>query len=192
MKLLRRYAWVALLLGAGLLGALASEAGDYGYQQPFLNITAPNQISGLIPAGTIATQGIPFSTNQAGNPLLLQTSQLIGTASINAGGGTTFITGATGRTLYPSGLTVMAVGGNATGATSVVVECTSGNILATFPIAALVSAKPAPAFYFASAIVPGVALGDGCASGDGIFVSTNGSNLATTTGLWISLPYTVQ
>lgn len=143
-----------------------------------------------LPVAPLSTQGITFSISSASNPLLLVTSQDIPTASVNAaGGGYGFVAGTSGRTIFPSAITVM-VSGTASAATSLKVVCEpSGMLLATLPVGVLVTNAPVNPFVSGTA---GQALARGCASGDGVFVSTVGTNLATTTDVFVNMPYTVQ
>lgn len=148
----------------------------------------------LAPSGTISPQGVPFSTATLGNPLLLSTVQNITLASVNTSGGYTFLKGATGRTIWPNDLTVMA-SGTAAGATAVFIQCTSGTLLASFPVAALVTNKPVSPFgstEAGSGPVAGVAWAQGCPANDGILVSVQGSALTTTNNFYINMPYTIQ
>lgn len=143
--------------------------------------------------GNVATQGTAFSTGQAGNPLQLMTVQNITAASVNTANGYTFVKGVNGRTIWPGSPTVM-VSGTAAGATTVYLACSGGNLLASFPIAALTTNKPTNAFASTGTNSPigGVALGQGCAVSDGVLVSVVGSALTTTTNFYVNLPYTVQ
>ena len=144
-------------------------------------------ITNLATSGNNVTQGTQFSTAQAANPLLLQTVQTITVASINAG--YVFLASTAGRTIYPSNLTVTPIGGNASGATSVTIQCVSGNVLGTFPIANLISAKAVT--YSSTSVVTGMGF-TGCASGDGLSIFKTGGSLATSTALIVNIPYTVQ
>lgn len=191
--MLKRLLLIALLLVSGA----DAYAREYGYQQPYLNITGTNQLSintlqtsGLFSPTSVATQGQPFSTVESGNPLLLDTWQFIPVASINQTGGYNFLSGVTGRTIYPNSLLLMASGTGAT-STGIKVQCTGGNVLASIAVGNLVN--NVNLFPLASSSLnPGVAYAQGCASGDSVFISNIGSNLATTNGIWINMPYTIQ
>lgn len=136
----------------------------------------------------------------SGNPLQMGTVQNITLASVNTSGGYTFLPGVPGRTITPTGLTVMA-SGTAAGATAVFFQCTSGNILGSFPIAALVTQTPVTPFSSTGTGAPSasctpaskcLAFAQGCAAGDGVLVSVNGSALTTTTNLFVNMPFIVQ
>lgn len=203
-----RFPRYALLLAALLFPAI-SFAGDYGFQQPFIDISGINQIDGVnvnpnIPApgnfttltaqtvvfsSTVTTQSVPFSTAISGNPLMQMTVQRIPVASINAAGGYAVLASVAGRTIYPGNVIVTAQGGNVSGSTGVKVLCGSGNVLASIATAQLTSAVGVSAF--SASVTPGNAF-TGCATGDGVFISNVGANLATATALFVNLPYTVQ
>ena len=150
---------------------------------------------GYVSTGTqqngLAIQSVQtFSTIAGSNPLLFQTVENIPVASVNAAGGQVIVAGITGRTIYPAGLIVMASGTAATATSEKIVCLPSGNLLATIPIASLVSLVPVQPF--GATVTAGQALGQGCVAGDGIFASNVGSNLATTTDVFVNMPYTVQ
>lgn len=128
-----------------------------------------------------------------GNPLVMSTLQNISLASVNTSGGYTFLPGVSGRTVTPTGLIVTA-SGTAAAATSVFFQCTSGALLASFPIAALVTKVPVTPFSSTGTNAPlaGVAFASSCASGDGVLVSVAGSALTTTTNLYVNMPFIVQ
>lgn len=185
--------------------------------QPYINITAPDQLDGVSinpntaapgnftnitasgnttlngPAifnSTISPQGTVFSQLQSGNPLMLYAFKDIPTASVIATGGYSLVSGVSGRTIYPApGMTVMTSGTGATG-TRIIVECASGNILLSAPIAAMVSGIPfAP---FSSTLTyAGTAFNRGCAVSDAVLVSMVGG-LTTTTDVYVNMPYTLQ
>jgi len=140
------------------------------------------------------TQLQTFSPVQTANPLMQIVEKDIPIASVNAANGYTFLSGVSGRTIYPvgAGMTVMA-SGTAAGATSVKILCaTSGRLLATFNIAALVTLVPAAPFVSSANTTPGPALTQGCTSGEGIAASNVGSTLTATTDLFVNMPYVVQ
>jgi hypothetical protein len=109
------------------------------------------------------------------------------------------LTGINGHTIYPlaGGLTLMA-SGTAAGATSIGLYCSGtggpafGNMIALFPVAALVDKVTVTPFMVASAVSYGSAITRGCPSGQGIIASTNGSALTTTTDLFLQLPVFIQ
>lgn len=177
---------------------------------PFLNITGPNQLDGvninpntaaagnftnLTASGTtrlanVATQSQAFSTAIAGNPLILGTLESIPVASVNAANGQVVLTGVAGRTIYPIALTLM-VNGTAASATSEKVYCSpSTRSLGTFPVGILVSGVPVNVY--STSATAGIAMGNGCALNDSIYLSNVGSALTTTTILYPTLLYTVQ
>jgi hypothetical protein len=141
-------------------------------------------------AGSVADlSGPTFSTALTGNPLQQVTYQNVTTASANAT--TPVLASATGRTItVGGGLTVMA-SGTASGASAVVLKCSGGNAIATFPIATLVDQVPVGPFASAGIITRGAALTQGCPSGEAVLISSTGT-LATTTNVFVNLPYTVQ
>jgi len=145
-------------------------------------------------SGGINTNAQAFSITQSKNPLMLSNYTDIPVASVNnvPTAGYQFVSGITGRTIYPMGLTVM-VSGTASAATSVKILCGSGKLLATFPIASLITSVPiSPYSSGPGAVVAGSALGNGCPSGDGVYASNVGTNLATTTDFYVNLLYTLQ
>jgi hypothetical protein len=157
--------------------------------QGLFNKTLVNpQINGTFTAG-----GSGFTTTYYLNPLLLVTSQNIPVASVNATGGYMFLTSATGRTFIPSNVTVMA-SGTASGSTRLLIECfPSGNVIASIAVGGLQNNIPISPLSSSGVIaVGGVGLGSGCLASDGIIASNVGSNMATTTNLFINMPYTVQ
>jgi len=201
-----------LYLGALIAAMFAAPANAQVIVNPYLSIPATNQIDTVtinpyisapgtfttLTAGTFSTaaysgQGIPFSVLPSGNPLVQSNFTDILTASVNAHNGYMFLSGVTGRTIYPTGLTLM-VKGTASAATSEKVLCVpSGNLLATFPIATLVDSKAVTPFSSVTGSpVPGPAMAYGCQSGDGIAISNVGTNLATTTDIYVNMPYVVQ
>lgn len=143
--------------------------------------------------GRINTQTQGFTATMPGNPLMLGTFQDLPVASVNAANGQIFVSGTTGRTIYPLQLSLM-VSGTASVATSLKVVCSpSGKLVATFPIASLISSVPISPFSSGpGAIIAGPALVNGCISGDSLYVSNVGTNLAVTTDIYPALLYTVQ
>ena len=140
----------------------------------------------------LATQLNTFSVTPSTNPLILGVASNILTASVNATGGYAFLSGVTSRTIYPMNLTVMASGTAATATSEKIVCLPSGNLIATIPITALVTSVPVGVYSSTGSIIPGPAFAQGCQAGDGVYASNVGSNLATTTNLFITMPYTVQ
>lgn len=144
-----------------------------------------------LPGGAYDASAIASSSNLTGNPLMQMRIATVTTAQANAN--TAILASVSGKTIYPSGgFTVMA-SGSASGATSVSLKCEGGNIIGTFPIAALIDGKPVGPFASVgqASIVLASALTRGCPASQGIFVSSAGT-LATTTQLYITFPYTVQ
>lgn len=186
--------WLALII-ALIVPATSYANGEYqttNPHQPYLNVDAINQIEGVtINPAIVLTQGIPFSILPSTNPLMLDTAQTITVASVNTTGGYQFLSGVTGRTIYPGTPTVM-VSGTASAATSVGLYCNNGTSIGVWPIAELQSLKPITTFSSVSTVTAGTPLLQGCPSGSGIFVSVIGSSLATTTFFYVNMPYTVQ
>jgi hypothetical protein len=183
--------------------AASDTVAGLGTNQSFTNantFSSAVTISGsLLPTGKVGTQGLVFGTNPFGNPLQYVLVQNLPTASVNTTGGFNILASQSGRQIFPTGLTVTA-SGTASGATAVYVQCGSGNILGSWPIAALITQQPITPFtsngssaYNGCSVGKGcVAFASGCAVGDGVLVSVLGSNLATTNNLYINLPYTIQ
>lgn len=143
--------------------------------------------------GTINTFGIVFSSPLGGNPVTQQRFISFTAASVSAGT-TNVFTSAASRRIFPGNGTIM-VSGTASGATNVVVECSpSGNVITTIPIAALVDGRPITFDYSSSAsaasATPSKAMVAGCSAADNIIIS--GPSLATTTQVFLNLPYVVQ
>lgn len=191
----------------GFTGSLGGSIFPLTYitQSPINLTDGFNQMLGMVNAQTAAgTNGVlnigqagaivPFNTVISSNPLVEGTFENFAVASVNAAGGATVLSGVTGRTLYPSGtLSVEVTGGNASAATSVKIVCLpSGTLVATFPIAGLISAVPVSPFSSTGAIAAGPAITQGCSSGDSIAASTVGTALATSTNFLINMPYVVQ
>ena len=210
--------WLAIVAIALLpLAAYAGTNLNSNPTPPWLDIIAPNVLDGVtinpsnsapgnfttlsvtgtaalagpvVFTSTVSTQGTVYSQAPSGNPLMQQSYKDIPTASVIATGGYNLLSGVSGRTIYPgAGMTVMTSGTGATG-TRLIVECTSGNILMSAPIAAMVSGIPfAP---FSSTLTyAGTAFSRGCAVSDGILVSMVGG-LTTTTDIYVNMPYAMQ
>lgn len=143
----------------------------------------------------VNTSGITVSTALTGNPLVQGTKATVTAAQINADTVDTILAGTSGKSIIPMGLTVQA-SGTATTATSVTIKCESGNVLSTFPIGLLTDDVPTGPMVSAGPgdINPtnGIGLVEGCAAGDGIQASVDGSALAGTTHLFVTIPYIVQ
>jgi len=145
------------------------------------------------PVAGVDTSPAIFSTTPQQNPLQMTTFQDITAASANAG--QVLLSGQSGRVIKMVGAPMVMVSGTAAGATSVQIMCTTGSgngkLLATYPIAMLTTLVPV--FYSGggSAVVLGSAASRGCSSGEGVYVSNNGT-LTTTTDIYVSFPYTVQ
>jgi hypothetical protein len=147
--------------------------------------------------GVITNQRAPFSGGVLTNPLVNYNATNILTASVNATtAGYAFVSGTTGRTIYPGIPVIMTSGGNPTTATSLAVYCQpSGRLVANFPIAAISSGLAVAGVWSSvngAAVSTGKGLGLGCASGDSVNVSSTGSALAGSTNVYINLPYAVQ
>lgn len=141
----------------------------------------------------INTSNIAFSTSLFGNPLMAVTGISVPVASINQG--YTFLVSQSGKSIIPNGGFTLMASGTATTATAVGIYCSSGNTIATFPIAMLTTGRIVnPFMSVGSGSIPTLAssLTRGCAAGDSIYVSNTGSALGGTTHLMINFPFTVQ
>lgn len=200
--------WLLGLLAALGIGAAAIAASPIqlgGSIFPLTYITTPdlnptdafNQMETLVNAQTLAVsqQYQPFATTYNGNPLSQYTVQDIPVASVNATStGYAFVGGLTGRKIFP-GIPVVTVSGTAASATALRILCSpGGNIIATFAVSTLASLIPV--FPTSAGYTQGAQLGagyfKGCASGDSVVASTQGSAMTTTTDVFINLPYTLQ
>lgn len=134
---------------------------------------------------------VASSTSLTSNPLEHLSAGGVTTAQANSA--VTILAGNSNYKIYPSGGFTLMASGTASGATSVSVKCSSGNIIATFPIAMLVTGIPVNAFVSAGSTHATLAsaLTEGCPKGDGIMISSAGT-LATTTNLYYTLPFIVQ
>lgn len=154
----------------------------------------------LVSGGTLSTRsaiidpsGNAFATTTTGNPLMQMTVQQIPVASVNASGGYALISGVTGRRVYPAGLTVMA-SGTAASATRLMVVCSGGNVIASIPIAHLVDRIAVTPFasVLGTYTLTSTGFARGCASGESVLVSNVGSNMTTTTDIFVNMPYSMQ
>lgn len=140
-----------------------------------------------IPSGGVDSSGVTFSTSLQGNPLVQSTFKNVTTAQANAG--INVLASATGRTIHVTGpISMMTAGGNAAGATDVLVKCSGGSVIEQFPIATLLNSVPALS---SSAIVLGSTFSRGCPSGESVQVLSSGT-LTTATSLFVNVPYVVQ
>lgn len=155
----------------------------------FNNVPTFNSAISMQAAG-INTFGSVFGNTLTANPIT-QTVFFSATAT-QANAGINILSSASGRTIVPTGAVTIMVSGTAATATSVVLECQpSHRIFVTWPIANLVDRIPV-GIYASSTTVLGSALNNGCNASDSIQLSVNANNLATTTQLFINLPYVVQ
>ena len=183
----------ASIVGTGgtteTLPATTDTLAGLGTTQTF---TGGDTFTGTLATGTggINTFGSVFGNTLSQNPLT-QTIFFSATAT-QANAGVNILSSASGRTIIPtSGLTIM-VSGTAATATSVVLECQpSHRVFVTWPIANLVDRIPV-GIYASSTTVLGSALTNGCNASDSVQLSVNANNLATTTQLFINMPYVVQ
>jgi hypothetical protein len=131
-------------------------------------------------------------TTASNNPLMRMTGVSVPIASVNIG--YTFIAAQSGLAIVPNGgFTVMA-SGTATTATAIGIYCSSGNTIATFPIAMLTTGKPVGPFASAAnGTLPTLAssLTRGCIAGDSVYISNTGSAAAGATHIMINFPYGV-
>lgn len=180
-----------------LISQAANNSVDEFNQLEILINAQVMPISG--PQATINTQGITFSNAANGNPLMLDFYQDIAvstntTVNNSTTRGLQFLTAQTSRTIYP-GIPVVTVSGTASAATNLTILCSpSARVVATYVVSNLISTVPN--FPISAGTGQGnsvgVAMASGCASGDGVNISTGGSALATTTDVFINMPYTVQ
>lgn len=202
----------SLLMGFGVMAAYTQPLGGSIFPltfvtQPVTNLSdAYNEMLGLVNAQTVGlstvypgtvsipssgvdTSGTAFSTVIQGNPLMQDHYDDATAAQLNSV--KTIIASQTGRTIYP-GVPVVMASGTAAGATSVSLKCSaSGRIIGTWPINNLVTNTPVSALS-SYGITAGAALSSGCVANDAVVASVTGSNLTTTTDLFINIPYTVQ
>lgn len=148
--------------------------------------------SGITLSGTIASQGITFGNALGANPVTQTHFQSFTAAQVSAG--VNVLNSAASRLIYPGAGTIM-VSGTASGATNVVIECyPSAAVITTIPISALIDGRPIPFSYTSSAgtasATQSKAAVAGCSSADAVLIS--GPALATTTQVFVNLPYVVQ
>ena len=140
--------------------------------------------------GNTDVSGIVFSNSITGNPLSQVTEQDLPIASVNAS--VVILSGIANKKIYPGGgIDVMAGGGNAAGGTSIVIACSGGNKLATWPIATLVSGIPVNAFVSTNLMVTASAMTTGCPAGQSVMASAVGT-ITTATDFFVNMPYTIQ
>lgn len=154
------------------------------------------------PTGGADTSGTIFSTTLQQNPLeqVSHTTAFVSTTGVNLNNTTyyTILASQSGRTIYPLINTTIMVSGTAATATSIVLECSGtnsagGTVIATWPISALVTNVPVPAFTSpALSVTSGTPMVNGCPSGQGIFMSVVGSQITTTDYVYLNLPYAIQ
>lgn len=144
-----------------------------------------------VPSAGIDNSTVAYSNSLVGNPGMQERFVSFTAAQVSAG--INVLNSATGRTIHPGVFTLM-VSGSASGATNVVVECSpSGNQIASFPVSGLKDGRPVgPQWTSASTASPTVAKAAvaGCSSADAVMISAPG--LATTTQVFVTMPYTVQ
>lgn len=177
-------------------------SGDYTVRydasaDEFVKVDATtNTVSNLVATATVDTSGISASTALTGNPLVQATRIQATTAQANTFGGYTFLTGVSGDSIIPSGPVMVQASGTASGATAIVIQCSGGRVLSSFPIGLLVDDVPVGSLTSAGpgniSVTNGAGLVEGCPSGESVQISKTGSDLATTTSLFVTLPYIVQ
>lgn len=146
-----------------------------------------------VPSAGTDTSGTTFSASIQGNPLVQSnfTATAPGTA-LNSQVTTLLVASEAGRTIYPTGVTIM-VSGTAGTATGLAIECTDGRLIASWPIANLVDQLPIQGSYVSSTLTwAGAGLGKGCVAGKGIMLSDVGGTITTTTLVYTTVNYTVQ
>lgn len=154
-----------------------------------------------VPANSISpaptafdSSSVAFSTAQTGNPLLQMTSKhLVVSTDLTSTATTTILASAAGKTLYFGQPTIM-VSGTAAGATAIALECSDGTLVASWPIADLVSLVPMGVAIHVStqsAITKGAGLIN-CPASTALVLSNVGANITTTTDIYVNVPYTVR
>ncbi len=166
--------------------------------QPYLSIIAPNTLDGVTinptntAAGSFTTLSASGIFTDSGDNV---TNTLVSTVGLQSATVTVIIASSAGRIIYPGGgLTIMASGTAAT-ATALALECSDGTLIASWPIADLVSLKPIGIGLYNSTngtITTGAGLGRGCPASTAVVLSNVGTNITTTTNVFTNIPYTVQ
>lgn len=148
--------------------------------------------AGLISLSTPQTT-VAFNTNMIKNPLTMLSYTDVPTdvlvSGLTSSVATTLIASSAGRQIIPTGALTIMASGTAGTATGVALECSDGTLLASWPIAALVNNAPVGVYVSATAPGLGTALTKGCAAGTALLISNVGTNLTTTTHLYVNLPY---
>lgn len=139
--------------------------------------------------------GPTFSTALTGNPLVQAnfTDTTVSTG-LTSTAMTTIIASASGKTIYPTDVTIM-VSGTAASATALALECSDGTLIASWPIADLVDLKPiSTGLYLStqSTVTTGPGLAKGCGSGNAVMLSNVGTNITTTTHVYTKVGYVKQ
>lgn len=128
-----------------------------------------------------------FDTALTGNPFMKATQATITAASANSG--LAVLAATSGKTVTVHGFSMFASGGNAGGATDILIECTGGNDLVQIPVADLTQNDPvAPGD---DDVVLSSAYVNGCPSGEGVQVIASGT-LTGASHLIGNLQYTFQ
>lgn len=188
-------------------------ADSYNEMLALINAQATPSANPVI-SGTVNEFGVTFgAAGGAGsfyaNPLVQTGFYDVKVASLNApkggGGLDDLIIAQSGRTIYPQGGgIVMYASGTPATCTNVQIACDGttngvlfvsqggGNVIATFPVAALVDKVAVQPFMVASAVSYGSAMTRGCPIGEGIIASTGGSGCTTNTDMFIQFPYIIQ
>lgn len=142
--------------------------------------------------GSTDVSGIVFSSALTGNPLVQSnfTDVTVSTSLSNASTAT-IVASTAGKKIYPTGVTIM-VSGTAATATALALECSDGTLLASWPIAELVTNVPVGVYASSAGPTLGAALGKGCTASTGILLSNVGTSITTTTHVYTNVQYTVQ
>lgn len=182
------------LLLAAVCALVSLPAGAQTVNQPYLNITGTNKITGTSLISPV-TSDQAYSTAITGNPLLQHNyANTLVSTSLSSTALTTLIASTAGRTIHVADVSIM-VSGTAASATALAVECGDGTLIAQWPIADLVSLKPiGTGLYLStlSTITTGAGLGSGCPASYGVYLSNVGTKITTTTNVYTNVLYSVQ
>lgn len=123
---------------------------------------------------TVDSSGIAFTTVPSGNPLAKAFYQQFTLASVNAG--TPLIASVDGKTIHIVGgaLSLMA-SGTSGGGTSIILKCSGGTNIATFPIALMVDLVPFGPFS-STVVTKAAGLTKPCGAGEAVMISAVGTH----------------
>ncbi len=137
---------------------------------------------------------VTISTAVAGNPFARVNHSVTASAAVSSV--TAILAATVGKTVYPVGYTLTALGGATAGATTIVLECSGGTDIAAIPVATAASGFPvkpstsapsgtAQQNFFNSFNVP-------CPSGEGIQISKTGSAISGASSFELLFEYIIQ